>query len=117
MRSLGHLSLTLFIVSVACSGQITAADKAPPPLKLDPVPLLPGWLREYAEDIEGMKKPTGRQGPFPQLAKLRLVQYVKAKTGAWHDQEVSRLIFAALEKPYDEDAHRMWRMRWYDRLK
>ena len=36
--------------------------------------------------------------------------YVKETSDDWHDEEVSALIAAVMDKPsYDADAHRQWR--------
>lgn len=52
-----------------------------------------------------------------ELAKYALAGLVKNKTGKFHDREVSALTGAALQKSdYDETAHRVWRIRTYERL-
>jgi hypothetical protein len=45
-----------------------------------------------------------------------LTAYVKSKTGAWHDREVSALIQAATQRDLDEGTHRKWRGRNFDEL-
>ncbi len=46
-----------------------------------------------------------------------LTAYVKQATGRWHDREVSALIQAATQQPLDEDTHRQWRGRNFDKLR
>ena len=42
-----------------------------------------------------------------------LTSYVKNVTGEWHDCEVSSIIFAATEREYNENAHRVWKSRYF----
>ena len=52
-----------------------------------------------------------------EVTKYALAGLVRSKTGKFHDREVSALTGAALQKfDYDETAHRVWRIRTYDRL-
>jgi hypothetical protein len=51
------------------------------------------------------------------MAKYSLASVVKRVSGKFHDCEVSAMPGAALGNfEYDETAHRVWRIRNYDRL-
>ena len=52
-----------------------------------------------------------------EMAKYSLAGVVKRVSGKFHDREVSAMTGAALgDFEYDETAHRVWRIRTYDRL-
>jgi hypothetical protein len=52
-----------------------------------------------------------------EIAKFALAAAVNSATGRFYDREVSALTGAALQKSdYDETAHRVWRIRNFDRL-
>ena len=52
-----------------------------------------------------------------EVAKYALAGLVRRTTGKFHDREVSALTGAALQRfEYDETAHRVWRIRAYQRL-
>lgn|GEM_PF-6251099 len=52
-----------------------------------------------------------------EVMKFSLAGLVKGKTGKFHDREVSALVGAALYNfDYDETAHRVWRIRSFERL-
>ena len=52
-----------------------------------------------------------------EIAKFALAATVNSATGRFYDREVSALTGAALQKSdYDETAHRVWRIRNFDRL-
>jgi hypothetical protein len=56
-------------------------------------------------------------GSCQEMAKYSLAGVVKRVTGKFHDREVSAMTGAALRDfEYDETAHRVWRIRNYDRL-
>lgn len=46
-----------------------------------------------------------------------ITSYVKYKTGKWYDCEVSSLILAATGRDYNENAHRVWRNRYFGQTK
>jgi hypothetical protein len=50
------------------------------------------------------------------FSKYLISAYVNKATATFHDPEVSALIGASLRATYDETAHRMWRMRNYERI-
>ena len=67
-------------------------------------------LGEVACAITGM-------GSCQEMAKYSLASLVKRVSGKFHDREVSAMTGAALgDFEYDETAHRVWRIRNYDRL-
>jgi hypothetical protein len=56
-------------------------------------------------------------GSCQEMAKYSLASVVKRVSGKFHDREVSAMTGAALgDFEYDETAHRVWRIRTYDRL-
>lgn len=56
-------------------------------------------------------------GSCQEMAKYSLASVVKRVSGKFHDREVSAMTGAALGNfEYDETAHRVWRIRTYDRL-
>jgi len=56
-------------------------------------------------------------GSCQEMAKYSLASVVKRVSGKFHDREVSAMTGAALGNyDYDETAHRVWRIRTYDRL-
>jgi hypothetical protein len=56
-------------------------------------------------------------GSCQEMAKYSLAGVVKRISGKFHDREVSAMTGAALgDFEYDETAHRVWRIRTYDRL-
>ena len=78
-----------------------------------PPPFVP-WsqaLESYADTWTQVIGVTGPQKhPFQAEVKAWLVAYVEKATGSWHDEELSALIAAVMDKPsYDADAHRQWR--------
>ena len=68
-------------------------------------------LESYADtwtQVIGVAGP--QKHPFQAEVKAWLVAYVKETTDDWHDEEVSALIAAVMDKPsYDAGAHRQWR--------
>jgi len=56
-------------------------------------------------------------GSCQEMAKYSLASVVKRVSGKFYDREVSAMTGAALgDFEYDETAHRVWRIRTYDRL-
>jgi hypothetical protein len=67
-------------------------------------------LRMYASILQNTSdSPDG-------FARYLISAYVYRTTGDFHDAEVSSLIGAARDDPYDPTAHRMWRNRNYEQL-
>jgi hypothetical protein len=78
---------------------------------------LPSMLREYASLVAGAKA-TFRRGShwYLHLAKARMVDHVKACTGAYRDKQVSSLLNEMIqteERSYSEADHAKWRSRYY----
>ena len=75
--------------------------------------VLPERLRFFADSWELISK---EAKPRKNLAATtiiwQLVQHVIEKTGRPRDREVSALISAIRNKPYDENAHRIWRNKY-----
>ena len=67
-------------------------------------------LETYADTWSEVIRETGpKKHPFRAEPKAILVAYVKETTGDWHDEEVSALIDAVLDKSSDAHAHLQWR--------
>ncbi len=64
-------------------------------------------LAECASDIHSKTK--SRRRPLYDDCLAGLVEYVKLRTGDYHDREVSALVCYAIRTNYDENTLRVWR--------
>jgi hypothetical protein len=71
---------------------------------------LPKKLRDYAACVKDMpRRVASRWNPIETSAMCQIVWYVKKTTHSYHDEQVSALIGAVLEKSYYPDALKRWR--------
>jgi hypothetical protein len=76
-------------------------------------------LRNYAELLFVRERVLGALDAHSgeEIAKFTLAGTVRRLTGKYHDRDVSAIIAAVKDDPnYDENAHRVWRIRTYPRL-
>jgi len=102
-----------------CAGQIEQINSAPvgkifTVADVRSVSRLPAELRDFAtlvEFVAGLRWRT-----YWTVAKKRLIQYVKQRTGHYYDKRVAELIATAADRDdYDQKAHAEWRGRNFPR--